>query len=580
MEDGKLFQRVKYAAFIAAILGLFSEFIALINIYPTPVNLLFLKVVTALSPLSNFTMFDNSMLEISNVETRLVFNYFYFVLYVALLVGAIAFVKSKGREIRLIRFVFSIVLLYKVIRIIYVIVSSLLYYNYFSNDDYHWPIVVLVIVSGVFWGTLSYFIVINLSKTRILDVVSDDDLQKLRLEYIIMAKIQTAVFRMLDLMFGIFLCFSLISFLARVFCDSFIRLIGPYYSEAGIFLASLFMYTLFFEALLGATPLMLFFESRVVTVSGERIGFRVSLLRLITRLIPSGHKGNDGFCRFTKSIVRKEKQRGVSVWKYSLLVPLFLLIGLVGFVSSILYDMGRSYYSNKIEYETKVLNVKNNIRKLTTNSLLKLEEIDGADSVYLKVEAIHDGKIVFSVLNMNESEIYCQFDIEKKYLLQRDTLQRVEVDTNLLYSAFTTKYDDYESGNRNAYPLLKDNRMFEITKIFRLFGPAIVNNGEVGVKEKTIYFSLVNGGWSATLVSIDNIEGNLKWQNDLPQRIKTTYKFSSFDLVADDFRYGERYKATFTIVDSLNNRQVYLIEGEGRERTLTLMDDYSSTQTQ
>ncbi|NJO69196.1 MAG: hypothetical protein HC830_07875 [Bacteroidetes bacterium] len=81
---------------------------------------------------------------------------------------------------------------------------------------------------------------------------------------------------------------------------------------------------------------------------------------------------------------------------------------------------------------------------------------------------------------------------------------------------------------------------------------------------------LLNKGWPAYITEITNLEGEIKWENELPQRIDpvTSGDYPSFSLYGSNSVRKGKYKIRMTITDTLNQKYSYIIEGYDLKKPL------------
>ena len=165
--------------------------------------------------------------------------------------------------------------------------------------------------------------------------------------------------------------------------------------------------------------------------------------------------------------------------------------------------------------------------------------------------------------------------MEALYLKNKAFSDSIKLEKNLLARAMTNEYSNYKEGNRLGIDLFKDGKRYEIATIYRLFAPAIEDQGTGGMGDGTLSLRMCNHGWPCNLVEIENIEGNLVWENELPQRLETTNydSFGSFRLEASNVTRGENYQFNFTVQDTIGNRYKYQVKGLNMERKCRLIEE-------
>lgn len=205
--------------------------------------------------------------------------------------------------------------------------------------------------------------------------------------------------------------------------------------------------------------------------------------------------------------------------------------------------------------------------------MIEIEEPDSYSSkeIYLKVEEVTKDELVVSVIERENDYNESVYSIEKLYNQNKNYLSTIPVKISDLKRAYTSDYDLYRRDKREGVALLMDNRKFEIRRIEKLYCP-LIKVGEVEyVRDSTIEMNFINCGWPADLVEIENIEGIVNWQNQLPEYIPTitSNNYPNFYIVGSNFENNNKLKFRIVLRDSLDNRHRFIIERNKDTKIIT-----------
>jgi uncharacterized RDD family membrane protein YckC len=573
--------KVKLIVYLTPILGLYSEIIILSEWASVNLNGLIVRSIKVVSPRANLNYLNLDLLPQYHSYSGFMVNPLDLALYVALLIGLILYEVSKGREMRLVRFSFSILMLSKCLGVLGTLVSCILKYRYISEQNL-WLYSGLTLANHMIWGCLAYYVLKSLSVNRMLDSVNDGMDQEKAGGYVTASKLQRLTHYILDP--GLFV----------VTCAGFWWAVGGYdvgwsiTTPAGRLFAltismliSAIIYYLFFEVLFGATPGKFFTETRVLSRNGRKPGLGTGLLRTAARCVPFEPfsffgRGGGWHDKWSGTMVVQEKRTGVLAGWYLLLIPLLALIWAVGYGGNEILKERKKYEIQKARYESKVQSIKHVLSRLDKDYIIELTEINNTEPdqwQYLKVEDISDDKVSLSAmvaLAYDRDELI-SFEIDKAFLNPENAFPVLEIDRKVLLECITPEFKNYKRNMRNGFAFYQqafnDNREFEITGIHRIFESDMYSQGSAGCDENTIYFELINQGWPAELIAIDTIEGNLNWTVDLPLRFGNAKESNRFVRIgADHDKPGKRYKFRLTVRDDEGRIQKYAMEGDCTDR--------------
>jgi hypothetical protein len=300
------------------------------------------------------------------------------------------------------------------------------------------------------------------------------------------------------------------------------------------------------------------------------------LLRTLSRFIPfepfsflNGYGWHD---TLTETQLVREKRTGVKGRWYFMVFPFFLLVGLVSYFAHEEYQDYKSRQYSINAHNESIKTLEHELKHITTDHFIEIQDIDhsySSDKIYLKVEEIETDQLTVAVVQVNNDYSSSLFRVEKIYTKNKNFLSKIPISLDSLKQSYTADYSEYRRAKRNSR-LLYDERRFEIIGIHRLFCPVIRDRGTGSINQNSISISLFNVGWPADIIEIKNLEGNISWENQLPERIEsvTSNDYPYFSLNGNNYKRGDTYKFHLIIADSLNRKYTYLVEGKDFKKTV------------
>lgn len=568
MPNLKSFRSISNITFFVAIGGLISELVALTNVSTGSVLMYLITTLKFLVSGINLSLLESHFLEYINYNNHLLLNYANLTFYTLVLIGATAYYISHGKETRLIRFSFSILLFSKTLASLYYLFGPILYFQYYQQNGLSWLWWVFGIINIAFWTYISYTIVNHITSEKELSTDSTNHGNNGTINYINTPKIQRFTHLIIDLLFSILICSSAIMFFGRYLYNQNMHIVSERVTLYFVFFIAQIFYYSFFETLFGATPGKFLTESRAINCNGTSINFGKGILRTLCRRIPFepfsffGQKGWHDDLTNTKVV--KEKRTGVAAAYYLLIIPLFIIIGFgTNFGVEKIHDY-RYYKAQKEQHEQKFEQIENMLKNLKENYVLEIKEVkrDYGPSIFLKVEDVGKDMVVFAKFTINDDYSPSSYQIEKHFLIKQYTYPIVEINKSELFSCITMDYDSYKKDKRNGADIFNDGKKYEIVEIHRLFTPHLKYNG-FACNNGSIDFYIKNSGASGQLLSIKNIEGVLNWQMELPTKIEvgSGYSGSILSLHANNFKPDQSFRFIFEVQDSIGGKQSYIMQG-------------------
>jgi len=572
-------RNIKIIAIGLSILGLLAEMMSLFIHNLNDYGQILFTIRGFLNSL-NLQFFSLNIFEYRDFGQVIGLNYINVAFYLLLLVGAIAYSASKEKETRLLRFVFSVLLISNILFIVWSLLYPIVFMDYIKGQ-YYWLISwVFNLAKNVGVAYLAYYALSNLNRTKELDVtLRETDSQP----SICLSNEASRWQRFAHLLLDIYICLFIFSPFASIFGASILEPLASIFGERFAiyiyyFAASLVYFPLF-EIFFGATPAKFLTETRVVDVYGHKPKVKTILGRTLARHIPFeafsflGAQGwHDGI---SKTQVVREVRSGVKGRWYLLIIPSFILLSLAIYWGHVEYKHYQSYLYSKARHEENISSIRSSIQNLTTSDAIEIEDVAyrySSDRIFLKVEYKEKDEIMAAVVIIKEDYSNSLLSVELAYKERRDQLSLIPIKISDLHRAYTPDYDQSKTESMNTVEFLNDGRKFEIKRVERLFGPSI-HDRNTGSYGENITIELCNYGWPAQITAIQTLEGGIKWTDELPKPVPTVTgsDYPSFSIHGSEYKAGEKYKFKMTVVDSLNRKQTYLIEGHDLQKTIQLL---------
>lgn len=273
----------------------------------------------------------------------------------------------------------------------------------------------------------------------------------------------------------------------------------------------------------------------------------------------------------------KSKEKIPVAW-YSFALPILVMIGLLGSFVVEKYERYTSYQKAKTRFEEKTNSMMNDLKKLTTNHYIKVQETgdyDYSNSKYLKVISIKNNDVYVSLFQSGLDSYNAKtFEIENSYLLAAPTCDTLKLSLNDLTNGLCKSYDDFEKVNISTSFFTLNNTKYYIEDIVYVNGPSIIDRGTGGSSGTTFYLEFNNFGAPVELTEIKNLEGELNWTDELPMEIPTSESdYDYFTINADNYKNNEPYKLQLTFTDSLSKTYRYTLEGKDMDNELKRLDN-------
>lgn len=534
----------------------------------------FWRIYDLLKPFS----VDFLTLDISNNNNRQVG----FVLNILLLTGALLFHYTRGNEMRLIRFLFSIILSSKILEII---TSFLFLCLSIGNPEayFSWWTFLLSSIINIGWIYLSYRVLLNLNKSRELDIQRAEYNNAVSELYIAASSTQRIFHLLVDLLVTLLIFSNLFKLLIKTEeLRSVLESIASVLGERGLVLLMFVFFRLiyyaFFEAIFQYSPAKFLSETKVIKNEEDALTLKTVIYRTIYRFVPFealsfifNHTGWHD--KWSNTSVIKEKRTGVKGNYYFLMIPVVALCFIATNYASFWYSSHLRAVTLSEAHEKTMLEFDLKIKGLTTNDIIELYDKEDYNAlIYLKPEKINGDHIVFSLVSLDNTFEYHpdQESIEPFYVRNKTVWPVISLTKTNLKKGITAElnagsnYLDPEQKRKSdknedeGVPL--KGKKYIIKSIEPYFQPNLKLKDSY-VNSNYIQLTITNIGWKANILKIDNVDGDIEWKGQFPQLIEG--KRLNNNLTGIIKRKSDKIKFDIVAQDSTNRLHVYRVEKDG-----------------
>jgi uncharacterized RDD family membrane protein YckC len=467
-------------------------------------------------------------------------NYTNIFFYLLLLLGVVLYAFGK-KESRLIRFIFSLILFIKAIRL----VSSLFFIANLNLIPGKSILLYLIYLSWqVLWIFISYKVLKYFNSHKEFKTQTRE-YSETETKILVEANRSQRFFNLLaDLCVMMLIYIPVFQNLIRV--EGFTNFFRPVEAIVGdrgtlylIMAIARICYYMLFEGLFQSTPGKLLSETRVTNDTGGIPGLGNIAGRTFSRFVPfealsflGSHGWHD---KWSDTYVLQEKREGVKGSWYFLIFPVFLVLGLAAYFGYDQYQRMQSRAYFKKRFEIEFAEKRDKLNNITTNDIIELKVYPHSEPVYLKAEQINGDDILFTSFERDNGYARYMFEPEKYYMENKENLPKIKISRRKLMSAIPTELSDDEINYKeHVDELLGDDMFYYVDGIDTYFMPTIkleriVKDDYMG---SNIQIALQNKGWKGEITRIKNIKGDVNWQNMLPVRLSKATQYG-YNTVSD-----------------------------------------------
>lgn len=424
--------------------------------------------------------------------------------------GSVLCLRTDGREVRLLRFGFSLVFIYNVSAILSLLIFGL-------KDMY--VLYALILLFRIFYLVTAYMALKHIASRKSLVVESykmgDAEISN----YVEAAGWQRFSHLVIDLLLLLFFFYPLVMWLGQTMQipDS----IASSFIGVCFVILQLFFYLLF-EAIFGATPGKYLTESRTIKNGMDSLPAGTAILRSFCRIVPFeriafllGSRWHDNWS--DTSVVREE-QAGVSGKSY-LKGILGVIVGCVAIFYGVQFagdwlekaDRDKQY---EIREQTERNNLLKRAERVSTEAFLVF------DKDWYKVERISNDTLysVFVPVDSYSPKISSVYNLYNSIELTGDSFIPI-----LKSELITSVNNDVKMSYLQEGSVRIGNKGYELKSIIYIDEPSINRSISASYRYSNqgddygeFSFSFYNDGWPLKVVEMEQKSGNIEW-NSSPQ---------------------------------------------------------------
>lgn len=522
-----------------------------------------------------YTFSSFNLFSLRLTYTSSVFQVWGVLFLIFLLVGLLFYIKSKGKDTRLLSFVFSVLFINNLVIICY----KLLFYIFlFKKWETLKPIsfffIPLQIVTTVIYVFIAYKILKSLKSNKELDIVTTETSVKITdtgkwqrfFHFLIDTFIIALVF--LPIIFSVFT--NMVNTDEGIYSSSQVsrNILESRYTGIAIFVVLRFIYYPIFEIMFGSTPAKFLTESVVVNHKGEKPSVKDIFKRTLWRNIPFDSvsflfgKGWHDVMSYTYIV--KEKRTGFKTNRLLWILPFLAVYIPLAYFGDTLWN---EYQSNK-EYQEKqkneLIGLQNIGSKINSNLFFVLDDIDnyeyGKEVYAIKVEkVIGDSLLVTKLFSEYVGDSTFE-SVMSLYAYQKDTAKTEIISKkNLAMSIPKSAGDRYKA--ENGVKLFKGNIKYTTSAVFEQNVPYLKGSSNASTfgadPSKNTSVAMQSLGANGKILTITNKDNDLTWKTKFP------IEFRNGELVQletnENIKFDKTYESEITVVYDNNKIQKYIM---------------------
>jgi uncharacterized RDD family membrane protein YckC len=500
--------------------------------------------------------------KISEMEHSLTIALFF---NISLFVSSILFYKTKGKETRVLRFIFSIIFINKCFFALEEICHIYVVYRDFGTFTF-WHFLPLILSFGLLYFLYKSIKYIN--EQKVLEYEHLTDIEPEKMSYFKIGKWQRLLHFLIDNAIFVVLTFYFLDGIRMIYFNGSFGLFENILGRNTIWLMVVifrFVFYFAFETLFSATPGKFLTESRVTNNLGLKTNNSFIFKRTLLRYIPfdsiSFLLNANWHDSISHTRIYKEKRTGLKGKLFLLLIPMYLIIWLGIHLLGMKEEKDENYkYAFK-----RFINEKNQVleglRIIDTSTVLRLDDRNYNSTIKcLKVESIKNNFIEFSVLDLNEKNIK-GYKLERSYKQSKNNLKKITVKRNDLKKMVLNVLEEspnYRESDKINFEGLSENSQLKgknIEAVLRLYTPSLkVVTSDL--KHNSIFVQLENRGVAGEITSVTFDDKNIVSQDmRLPEKFRT----DDYIRLYAKGNNVKKYKMELIINDSLKRKFIYEI---------------------
>ncbi|MEZ0005975.1 hypothetical protein ABH942_001338 [Flavobacterium sp. 28YEA47A] len=450
--------------------------------------------------------------------------------YVLLILGAVFYLRSKKKETRLLRFVYSIIFILKVTTFIIGVFSII----FMKSDGYPVGVFLYILwfLNYVFLALyiyLSFSILKYIEKGKTLETIERTYETHTSVNLVESGRWRRFFHLIMDDFIMILVFSASFEFIARTAkIQPFVAALENGLGERGAFIVIVAVFRVFyyaiFESVLGVTVAKTLSETRVTDEEGNKPPVSSILKRTFLRLVPfealTFFTSLGLHDRWSETYVIKEKRTGVNGAWYLLIVPITIIVGLLIAFGIYKYDSIQAERKAQAVAQQNKEIFADKLKNLSTNDFIHLESLEYSYSdIYLKTEEIKPDGIVFAILDAKKDYSHIKINgkilneynvpnfLEKIYAIEKESAKRVTISRSRLQKAMELN-STYNYSNQDTTGALNigDWQKYSIKDIETYFMPRLVVLDGYSTDDKMKNVILANDGWKAELIKVTNAQ--------------------------------------------------------------------------
>lgn len=525
--------KIAYFSIVIALLGIFLPLLT-VDFLTAPKETVytigFIKYIFQSIHLTVFNLEDWYTFELGTGGDMFIhYNVINAFFYVLLIFGALLYLKSKNKETRLLRFVFSIIFITKVSSFIIGIFSII-----FTERAEHplggflyvlWFIDYVVLA---LYAYLSFSILKYIEKGKTLETIERTYETHTSVTLVESGRWRRFFHLIMDDFIMILVFSGSFEFLVkaekiRPFVSALENGLGDRGAFIVVFAIFRVLYYGIFESVLGVTAAKMLSETRVTDEEGNKPSVSSILKRTFLRLVP--FEALTFFTpaglhdRWSETYVIKEKRTGVNGGWYLLIFPITIAVGLLIAFGIYKYESMQSERKAEIAAQQNKEIFERKLQNLSTNDFIHLEPLEYSYAdIYLKTEEIKSDGIVFTILDAKKDYSHIKVNganfneytvpnfLEKIYAMEKESAKKITISKAQLKKAIelNSRYG-YSNQDTNGALNIGDGQKYSIKDIETYFMPRLVVLDNYSADQiKNVV--LTNEGWKAELTSVSNAQ--------------------------------------------------------------------------
>lgn len=498
----------------------------------------------------------------------------YFILL--LILAALLYTISKGKENRLGLFLFSVIFLNQTANIILYIIPEIILG--IKNNFQNFELIRFVIVMGkmIMYSLVTYYVILQEKKSEELLLTNEVSELTGLAEYKLPSKWVRILHQIIDV-FILVLIYSIYNFgWAKPFLESFNQSFGEKSTLLLFFVLVGFLYYTLSEILFGATPAKFLTNTRVVNNDFKPASKYAILLRTLYKRIPfngfSFLEGAGWHDKLSKTKLVYIKNNGVKGSLYLIILPITFLLIKGSSYAYFKYDNYIVELGYQDEFNKNVNAIDLGLSNIKTNCVIVFEQQESImrDVLYLKVERITPDSIYGIFIPNNIVKSDSPYELEKGYakLLKQESTS-VAVSFNDLKSSFYRNYQDMI--NQNTIGLKIPNMEYKLTlvKVIVLGGTNFLCTYTSPINLEVLSIRLCNDGWPGTIKNVKIINQGLHFDslsNNIPRKLDE--ENSCFNLDFTNYKMDSPYVFTMDVQDVNGNLVTYIVSGVNYQNSI------------